>query len=566
MNWKFQTISAGIEKQGIRDNDIQVFDKYRIASVVRESIQNSLDAVFDDKMPVRVEFQYGHIYKDEAQELFKIEKHVKACLNGESKGSEDYQVLSDMVGKIRENSAIVPILKISDYNTVGMHIDGAYDAFAFSRNVNYKKDETSAGSKGMGKSAFFSNSYLRTVLISSLDLKTGETLFQGIARLATHQLDDEDLYFKGFFGENDFQPLKSPLPGVLSDTFSRSEPGTTLGIIGVWEPFSEEIKRQFISAIIKSFWLAILNKKLEVKVNYIKIDSSNVYDLCCEYWPDYKGTKTGEKINPRQFMESYLGKVDHQKFEVSIDILGKVHLTLGKYPDFNGMISFFRKSNMLIETKSRGNPNHPGYAGVFVCEDEEGNKILKRLENPRHDQWSSKNYKHPKGGAALKSLEEFIAKCYNDFFSIQNENEITIAKLSEFIQIDHRKKSDLKPRSFEKKEKEIQVGVKKNATGGGGEKRIFGLRCHANMNVEGQWVYQVSFKGADYYPNVIFEVLVAGDSEKAGSDNEIPVIQIGDNLIEGNTNKIEISIIKGENKFSFILNDNEKHSLRLKLA
>lgn len=53
MNWKFETISAGIEKQGIRDNDIQVFDQFRIPSVVRESIQNSLDAVLNDTLPVR---------------------------------------------------------------------------------------------------------------------------------------------------------------------------------------------------------------------------------------------------------------------------------------------------------------------------------------------------------------------------------------------------------------------------------------------------------------------------------------------------------------------------------
>jgi hypothetical protein len=565
MNWKFQTITAGIEKQGIRDNDIQVFDKYRIASVVRESIQNSLDAVLDESKPVRVEFEYGAMQKNQASELFQIENHVKACLEGVRKGTEDFDLLSGMVGKIRENQNQVHFLKISDFNTIGMQKDGAYDAFAFSRNINDKQDESSLGSKGMGKSAFFSNSYLRTILVSSRFHSTGETLFQGISRLATHRILDHNYYFKGFFGAEDFRPASSPPLGILHHLFQRSVAGTTIGIIGVWEDFSEAIKEEFIKAIIKSFWLAIINKKLEIQVNGLQVDFSNVYDLCCDYWDDYQGPKTGENINPRQYIECYLGKVEHKKFEANIDFLGKVELTLGKRSEFNGMISFFRKSNMLIETKYRGNPNHSGYAGVFVCEDSKGNQLLKRLENPRHDQWSSKNYKDPSGKAALKTLEEFISNCYDEYFAVQKGNEITLSKLNDFIQIDHRRKSDVKLKTFVRTQKDIKVGVKQPAVGGGGEKRMFGLRCYAKKNSLGEWVYHVSFKGADYYPNVIFQVLVGGDNEKAGSDNIIPIIQLDGNLVEVETNRIETTIQKGENKFSFILKDEEKHSLNLKL-
>jgi|GEM_PF-1447250 len=565
MNWKFEKISAGIEKQGIRDNDIQVFDKYRIPSLVRESIQNSLDAVLDHSKPVRVEFTYGQIEKTSARELFKIENHIEACLGEVRKGTEDFDLLSDMTDKIKENQNNIHFIKIADFNTIGMEKDGAYDAFAFSRNINDKQNESSAGSKGMGKSAFFSNSYLRTILVSSHYFKTNETLFQGISRLATHRFNGENLYFKGFFGEENFQPAEFPTPGILSDIFSRNEPGTTLGIIGVWNPYSDSIKDEFIKAIIKSFWLAILNKKLEVKVNHTLIDASNVYDLCCDYWLDYKGTKSGENINPRQYMECYLGKVEHKKFESSLDFLGKVELTIGKHPDFNGMISFFRKSNMLIETKARGNPNHSGYAGVFVCEDDEGNEILKRLENPRHDQWSAKNHKHPEGRAALIVMEKFLVSSYNEFFSIENNSEITIAKLGEFIQIDHRKKSDIKPRSFSTKKKEIKVGSKRESAGGGGDKKIFGLRCYANKNKSEQWVYHVNFRASEYIAAAVFQVLVGGDNDKAGLDNILPIIQINDDLINNKSNRIKMDIQKGENNFSFILQDDEKHALNLKL-
>lgn len=564
MNWRFENITAGIERQGIRDNDIQVFDKYRIASVVRESIQNSLDAVLDESKPVRVEFTYGQIDKSQARDLFQIDNHVRACLEGEKKGTEDFDVLSAMVDKIKANPTQVPILKISDFNTIGMQKYGAYDAFAFSRNINYKQDETSAGSKGMGKSAFFSNSYLRTILVSSRFHTTGETLFQGIARLATHRIVDINYYFKGFFGAEDFSPVTQPPIGPLDDLFRRSESGTTIGIIGVWEQFTDAVKEEFIKASIKSFWLAILNKKLVIKVNDLHVDSSNVYDLCCDYWPDLKGSKTGESINPRPYLECYLGLGEHQKFQSNIDFLGNVQLTLAKHLEYNGTIAFFRKSNMLIETKYRGNPNHSGYTGVFVCEDPKGNQLLKRLENPRHDQWSSKNYKHPSGKAALKALEEFVKSCYNEFYAIQESEVITLPKLNEFLQIDHRNKNS-KPKTFVKTKKNIKVGVKQPAVGGGGEKRIAGLRCFAKKNGVGQWVYLVSFKGYEYLPRAVFQVLVGGDNEKAGSDNKIPILQIDDHILEVETNEVETIIQKGENKFSFILKDEEKHSLNLKL-
>ena len=565
MNWKFETISAGIEKQGIRDNDIQVFDQFRIPSVVRESIQNSLDAVLDDTNPVRVEFHYGELDKAALTSLFEIEARVKACHEGDTLGSEDEEVLDEMVSMIEKNPVSVPFLKISDFNTLGLQKDGAYNAFAFSRNINHKKDDTSGGSKGMGKSAFFSNSYLRTILVSSLYAETGETLFQGIARLASHQFGGENYYFKGFFGNDDFLPTTVPPMGPLHANFSRIEPGTTLGIIGVWEENSLEIESQFVKAVLKSFWLAILNKKLEVKINSLLVDSTNVYELVCRHWPDYQGNKTGENINPRQYIETFLQMHEAEKFTASIPYLGKVSLTLSKHPEFNGYISYFRKSNMLIESSNkRGNEKHMGYSGVFVCEDKHGNQLLKRLENPRHDQWSANNSKHPESKKALTSLGEFITKCYQEFYSIQSGGTLILSKLNEFLQIDTGNQKSSRNKSFEKLTKSIKP-VKRTTKGGGGEKKIFGLRCFAQKDLEGDWVYQATFRGKETDPNACFEVLVGGDSEKAGKDNKIPVLKVNGVLVPEGSNEFKAPVQSGRNQFTFVLNDSDKHSIRLKL-
>lgn len=563
MNWKFEKVSAGIEKQGIRDNDIQVFDKFRIPSVVRESIQNSLDAVLNDDEPVRVEFLFGEIDKSSTTELFVIEDHIKACFNDTKKGTEDFEVLKEMIDKISFNKQSIPYLKISDFNTLGMERESAYNAFAFSRNINDGKDDASAGSKGMGKSAFFSNSYLRTILVSSIFHEPKKKLFQGISRLASHKLHGENYYFKGFFGEGDFEPVSEIPNGILKDIFSRNEPGTTIGIIGTWDLPIIGIQDEIIKTTIKNFWLAILNNKLIVKINESLINSNNIYELCIRYWPDYSGSKTGENINPRQFLECYLEKVECEKFEKSIDHLGEVKLILGKHHDFNGRVSFFRKSNMLIDTKTRGNPNHGGYAGVFVCEDLEGNKILKRLENPRHDEWAAKNWKHPQGGAALKSLQEFISNSYYDFFSIQEGETLTIPKLNEFLQIDSQK-GKIKGKGFSKN---IKSGIKinkKESTGGGGDKRIRDLRSMTRRNSQNEIEYHIQFNGVKKINNFRFEILVGGDSDKASVENKIPLLIFNNVTRDNRSNEIQIDIAKGINTITFVLDDTEKHSIWLK--
>lgn len=562
--WSFEETGLGIEKQGIRDNDIQVFDKFRIPSLVRESIQNSLDAAQNTSLPVRVEFEYGYLDKQNYLELFAIEDHIKACGNTTEQGSEDADLISKMLNEVVINQNKVPFIKVSDYNTTGMEKDSSYQYFAFSRNLNFKKEESSAGSKGMGKSAFFSMSYLRTILVSSKHI-SGTSLFQGISRLASHRLGEKELYFKGFFGKNDFDPDDKP-SGYLLENFNRHEPGTSISIIGTWNKW-HDLEDEMIKAAIKNFWLALLRKKLVLKFSGLELNEKNIYELTLKYWPDYKGTKSGENINPRQFIETYLSTHSSQTYNDNIDFLGKVELILSKNENYTGKISFFRKSNMLIETNNRGNPNHPGYAGVFICEDIEGNKLLKRLENPRHDQWSEKNFKHPRGAAALRCLKDFIQQCYEDFMGANMVEELSIPRLADFLQLDHDKNNRGKNAGFAKANTTIVKTKKRESIGGGGEKQLGKTICYTSRNPSNQIIYHFLVEAKRDIKQALFEITVGGDSDRAGVDNIIPLSSVKDAIIvEGSNNKIAVDLFTGENSFSVILNDNTKYALKLKLV
>ena len=58
----------------------QSFKNHPYASLVRESIQNSLDAVLDKSQPVRMKFLIDEMKGDDYPEFFELQHHIKGCL------------------------------------------------------------------------------------------------------------------------------------------------------------------------------------------------------------------------------------------------------------------------------------------------------------------------------------------------------------------------------------------------------------------------------------------------------------------------------------------------------
>ena len=59
----------------------QNFKRHPYASLVRESIQNSLDAVDDTSKPVVVEYSFKEMKGMDYPEFFKLQGHIKGCLD-----------------------------------------------------------------------------------------------------------------------------------------------------------------------------------------------------------------------------------------------------------------------------------------------------------------------------------------------------------------------------------------------------------------------------------------------------------------------------------------------------
>lgn len=117
MNLRFPNLGGGVT-QGLNDAGIETFEGDYAHYVVRECIQNSLDAAASTSEPVRIEFT---LHKVDASALPFIEDLRSALHNcssqwkGHTKPREFFEGASRIAGDLTLN-----LLRISDYGTTGV--------------------------------------------------------------------------------------------------------------------------------------------------------------------------------------------------------------------------------------------------------------------------------------------------------------------------------------------------------------------------------------------------------------------------------------------------------------
>ncbi len=77
--WHFAQ-SLGGQDQGPNDAMGENFKKDPYDSLVREAIQNSIDAQADPNVPVIMSFKFKSTTSRNYPELFKIGRHIRGCL------------------------------------------------------------------------------------------------------------------------------------------------------------------------------------------------------------------------------------------------------------------------------------------------------------------------------------------------------------------------------------------------------------------------------------------------------------------------------------------------------
>lgn len=432
--WHFDY--RGGQDQGPNDAKSITFRKDSTAALVRESIQNSLDAVYDVTQPVEVVFRFRKMTKAYS-EFFNLGEHIRGCLD--MYPTQDahlrFDPMLEYLDDAKRNGMMC--LEVADYNTKGMDYkkgDTGSPFYSFVRCAgNSSKDNSNAGgSFGLGKAAYFNASQLSSLIIST-KTAAGQCFFEGVTSLCTHKIGNEYFQAVGFYDNNDGEPSKD-----VPAKFKREAAGTSVYIVGV----DDEIVHDLRDAVMLHFWLSILKGKLSVKCfrgegELFTLTKDNIIEKVEERFADQEHGKRGYN-NPWPYLDAVANaEIDKKHIHITenLPILGKCDFYVYKQKEAKDRILYMRKPCMLVFDKTNG--TNYGFYGVFLCSDPRGNEILRSTENPAHNEWDYKNCVSDKRKAkdAIKELYGFIDQTLKDIFTSKSSTFIDIKGLEEFLYI-----------------------------------------------------------------------------------------------------------------------------------
>ena len=456
--WYFAD-QPNVQEVGPNNAMEQSFKNHPYAALVRESIQNSLDAVLDKSAPVQVVFSFREMNGCDYPEFFSLKEHIKGCLDYYSNNYNAKAIYEPMMKFFADEAHHnhLGYIRVSDYNTKGMSYekdktDSPFYAFVRSAGVSAKDDTSAGGSFGFGKAAYYLLSPISTIMVSTCT-KNGDRFFEGASSLCTHTYKGKKKVAFGYYDDQDGKPIS--IEADIPAHFRRAEPGTDINILGFKMEYKDEAVKEMIEAVLRNFWFAIYEGKLEVNVNdVVNITKNTIADLMEEYFEGIEdNTRKAGYYNPRPYFDAVRFANTSSKYrliEDKLPLLGHVCFYVFKCKGAVDKIAYMRAPQMLVY--SQKNKTNYGMYGVFYCDSEEGNDLLRNMENPAHTEWKATNWRsrghqNGMGRQVLRELDEFINECLNEVFSLKDKIALDIKGLEDFLYI---------PTSFDDDDLEVE--------------------------------------------------------------------------------------------------------------
>ena len=420
MKWYFPKNEGGRDS-GFHDAGVETFKGDTDRSLARELIQNSLDARYDNQKPVKVEFEILDLKSKDIPGLKNLALTFERCAEyfpDDKKGKEFFR----RAYKLTQQKSI-PALKISDYNTngvVGGENEKRKDFYNLIRCAGASsKTGDEGGSFGIGKNAPFAASQMRTVLYSTYN-KDKEHIFIGVATLVSH-LGEGGVKAQpvGYLGGKDGLSVRDK--DEIPDQFLRTKPGTDIIILGFQH--EESWKKDLVYSVLENFWPAIEFGDLVVTVGDQQISKSNLSALLTNYSGE-------EEFSAHQYYRAY--KSPALDFKEDLPSLKAVTLNLSAgESDLPKRVAMIRRPGMVVYTK-RFQSVVP-YCGVFVCKNETGNRLLREMEPPSHNDWNPNLPEKGKNKKTESEFTHFIRDMIRKLVPSDDTKVINVPGLSRFL-------------------------------------------------------------------------------------------------------------------------------------
>lgn len=427
IGWWFPPTHGGTSA-GFNDSGIAHFSGAPLSSLARETIQNSLDARKGSEEPVHVSFELIHLEPDDIGRNELIDA-ISACKKVEINDETVTAALQTAEKSICKDK--IPCLRISDRNTTGLSGE-QWHTLVKMQGKSHKPDlEGAGGSHGIGKYAPFSVSAPRTVFYWTCYQQNKKDVekFQGKSILMSHYNKEGETQGTGYYGikEGCSELKEGKIPECFRIPNQSHGPvhGTSLVILGFRE--TEDWRQRVARSVIENFFHAISTENLTVTIEPDDSDSeSQLFEInkeSLEEWfdklsqafqtSDDGGDEDGSELErARIFWE--MSNAKDPTAERQDPEFGHCRLWIRVAEGLPSRVAFVRLTGMVITTQQQNLRRFSGFrdfAALCVFEDPSGNEFLRRMENPRHDQFEPDRLPEKdraRGWRALRAITRWI--------------------------------------------------------------------------------------------------------------------------------------------------------------
>jgi len=261
--WNFREYGLG---EIIRESHEQEFFEMetRLEAVVREAIQNSLDASISDRDPVKVRFLYARAPSEASVMLAGLEDHLTASgIKTTDLGRSGFDFMA-----------------IEDFNTSGLSGDTSYSQCLSKGDGNFcnfwwvdgstRKGLKKGGRWGLGKYSFFVFSRIKLIFgASKTDTEMGTSLM-GRILLKKHEMKGKTYLPDGVMSSESYDPITDR---HMVDSFEKyfmldrkNLQGLSLVIPYPDLDDASETLKDTILYVLENYLYSVLSKRLEVTV------------------------------------------------------------------------------------------------------------------------------------------------------------------------------------------------------------------------------------------------------------------------------------------------------------
>ncbi len=389
---------------GWDETGLSIFSGNPHRSLVRELIQNSLDAKAEDADRVKIKFELNSFQRSAVPDIERLTQVLQCCVNSSKDESED------SIAEIKEahdycSRMNFHVLSCTDFGTTGMagpYVKGRPFYTYLNTKGSSPGDSKRAGSHGHGKDAPLANSAIRAIFASATYLDdAGEKrhLAQGKCVFMSHFQDDQQFENIGQWSTSSLQPVEelesqhnwiNPYPEDL---------GTTISILGFQgHSKGHDWISEMIGHALINYFPAFVRDALELEfkdgARTVTLNADNFLDLL--FSKEVKNALASvdkelvEELAKTAYfvsamMETRGGVLRDQQGASPLNL---VHFNLYVDDQAPRAYCLIRRNMKICESLpnlQRLPAKYSNFAAVIEMQAEEANKLVRSMEPSEHD-------------------------------------------------------------------------------------------------------------------------------------------------------------------------------------